>query len=291
MTGRLLGVDLGGTGTRVVVTDDSGAVLAERSVPTDAEPRDAVGRLVETLAEIADGPVAAVGLGASGPVDGDGVIRNPATLAAYSGVDLVGPLQNRFGVPVVVENDAVTAAYAEARLGAGRGARGVLMVTLGTGVGVAMVTGGRPLRTSSGEHPEAGHLSVPGSSACYCGRASCWEQQASRAALQTQAAGLGLDLHDAATRARDGDPSATALFTAYGTSVGAGLADLLTLLGPDRVVLGGGGARFHDLFRPALDRALAEVVGCFTPPPVVTATLGDLAGAVGAALWASRLGP
>ena len=83
-------------------------------------------------------------------------------------------------------------------------------------------------------------------------------------------------------------PLPSTLFTAYGTAIGVGLADLLTLLGPDRVVLGGGGARFFDLYRAAVEQALSHVVDCFPPTPVVAATLGDLAGAIGAALLAAH---
>ncbi len=288
MSGRLLGVDLGGTGTRIVLTDDAGSVIAHRSVPTTTDASVALHELGDALADLADGPVTGIGIGASGPVDSNGIIRNPATLAAYTGIDLVGELRDRFTAQVVIDNDAVTAALAETRLGAGHRARGVLMVTLGTGVGVAMLTDGRPLRTTSGAHPEAGHLSVPGEAPCYCGRPSCWEQQASRSALQAAADHLGLDLDTAASWARDGDATARALFASYGAAIGAGLAELLTVLGPDRVVIGGGGSRFSDLYQPALEHALDQIVGCFAHTPVVTATLGDLAGAIGAALLVAR---
>lgn len=284
MTRRLLGVDLGGTGTRIVLSDETGAVLAHRSTPTSADPKTAVQHLATALAEVADGQVHGIGIGASGPIDAGGIVRNPATLPAYTGVDLIAALRARFGVPVVVDNDAVTAAYAETRLGAGRGAHAVLTVTLGTGIGVAMLTDGRPLRTPSGTHPEAGHLSMPGKAACYCGRTSCWEQHASRAALQRRVHALGLDLDTAHAHATNGEPSTASLFAAYGTAVGNGLADLLTMLGPDLVVLGGGGARYLDVYRPALEQALTEVVDCYGPTQVVPAVLGDLAGAIGAAL-------
>jgi glucokinase len=284
VTTRLLGADLGGTGTRIVLSDETGKVLAHRSVPTSSDPTTATQHLATTLAEVADGPVHGIGIGASGPIDARGIVRNPATLPGYTGIDLVAALGDRFGVPVVVDNDAVTAAYAETRLGAGRGARSVLTVTLGTGIGVAMLTDGRPLRTPSGTHPEAGHLSMPGEAACYCGRTSCWEQQASRAALQRRAQALGFDLDTAHAHAIDGEPSTAALFAAYGAAVGNGLADLLTMLGPDLVVLGGGGARYLDAYRPALERALARVVDCYEPTQVVPALLGDLTGAIGAAL-------
>jgi glucokinase len=284
VTTRLLGADLGGTGTRIVLSDETGTVLAHRSVATSSDPTTAVKHLATVLAEVADGPVQGIGIGASGPIDAGGIVRNSATLPAYTGVDLVAALSDRFGVPVVVENDAVAAAYAETRLGAGRGARAVLTVTLGTGIGVAMLADGRPLRTPSGTHPEAGHLSMRGEAACYCGRTSCWEQHASRAALQRRARALGLDLGTARALALDGEPSTAALFAAYGAAVGNGLADLLTMLGPDLVVLGGGGARYLDVYRPALEQALAQVVDCYEPTQVVPAVLGDLAGAIGAAL-------
>lgn len=284
MTTRLLGADLGGTGTRIVLTDETGTVLSHRSSPTSADPATSIDHLVAALAEVADGPVAGIGIGASGPVDAAGIVRNPATLPAYTGLDLAGALRTRFEVPVVIDNDAVTAAYAETRIGAAQGSRAVLMVTLGTGVGVAMITNGHPLRTASGAHPEAGHLSVTGEATCYCGRSSCWEQRASRSALQRRAEALGLDLDTAHAWAKDGDPDTSALFAGYGAAVGEGLADLLTILGPELVVLGGGGSRYFDMYETTLQSALAKVVGCYEPPRVITAELGDLAGAIGAAL-------
>ena len=288
---RLLGVDLGGTGTRIVLSDETGTVLAHRSMTTTFDAAAAVDDLARALTELADGPVDGIGIGASGPIDAGGIVRNPATLPGYTGVDLIAALGQRFGVPVVVDNDAVTAAYAETRLGAARGARAVLMVTLGTGIGVAMLTDGRPLRTPAGTHPEAGHLSIPGKAACYCGRTSCWEQHASRAALQRRAMALGFELGTAYTRAADGDPIAAELFATYGIALGNGLADLLTLLGPDLVVLGGGGARYLDAYEVALQRTLAHVVDCYNPTQVVPAALGDLAGATGAALLSLPTSP
>ena len=125
---------------------------------------------------------------------------------------------------------------------------------------------------------------MSGDAACYCGRRSCWEQRASRTALQAAADGLGLDLRTLADRARGGDTEALAVFSAYGAAVAEGLADLLTLLGPEVVVLGGGGAVDLELFRLALLDKLATVQGCFEVPAIAAAQLGDLSGAVGAAL-------
>lgn len=98
---------------------------------------------------------------------------NPATLSGYTGIDLAGALRTRFEVQVVIDNDAVTAACAETRMGAAEGSRAVLMGTLGIGVGVVMITDGHPLRTPCRAHPGAGHLSLTGEAPCYCGRSSC----------------------------------------------------------------------------------------------------------------------
>jgi glucokinase len=284
-----IGVDLGGTGTRVVCTDAEGTLRAERSLPTETESNSAIPNLTAAISEIVDGPLGGIGIGASGPIDGSGIIRNPATLPAYTGLNVCEPLREQFGVPVHIDNDAVTAAYAEVRIGAGRGARAVLTVTLGTGVGVAMLTDGVPHRTGAGVHPEAGHLWVPGDAQCYCGRTSCWEQQASRAALQRATAAQGLGLDEAFALAQQGDGIALELFASFGQAVAHGLADLLTAFGPDRVVLGGGAARFLKAYSQALETTLYSIRGCYQQPPLVTAKLGDLAGASGAALWVASL--
>ncbi len=291
MTGpgpTFLGVDLGGTGTRIVRTDARGQVLARRSVVTTEDPSRVPGDLAAELGRLVDpSTTLGIGLGVSGPVDTEGVIRNPATLPAYTGVDLRALLGSALTLPVVVENDALTAARGEALAGAGRGAASVLMVTLGTGVGVALLDHGTPHRTRAGTHPEAGHRSVAAGAPCYCGRSACWEQVASRAALERASHDLGLSLDEAADAAEAGDRAAAALFEQYGRAVADGIADLLTLFGPARVVLGGGGSRYLASYAGYLSERLDTIHGCYDPTPVVAGELGDLAGAVGAALLVS----
>lgn len=116
-----IGVDLGGTGTRLVALDGYGDTVAQLVVPTPgAVPADAaVDFLVERVASLAgEANVRSIGIGASGPIDADGVIRNDDTLPAFTGVDLAGALAAAFGAPVAVDNDAVTAAIGEAVAGA-----------------------------------------------------------------------------------------------------------------------------------------------------------------------------
>jgi glucokinase len=219
-----VGVDLGGTGTRVVTLGANGDMTRYLTLPTPGgEPGAAVDTLVGAVRDISDGmQVTAVGIGASGPVTPDGVIRNSDTLPAFSDLDLCGAVSQRWGYGCVIDNDAAAAAIGESAYGAGRGSAALLVVTLGTGIGVAVVRRGQLLRAGDGSHPEAGHIAVGDApSACYCGLADCWEQAASRTALERL---MAADLADAADRARSGDAHAAAAFGRYGARVAAGSA-------------------------------------------------------------------
>lgn len=283
-----VGVDLGGTGTRVVALDLHGSVPDQRTFPTASASTAkslAVEQLVQQIKAVAgvrrlDG----VGIGASGPVDPTGIIRNDDTLPVFSHIDLVGMVSERLSVPCVIDNDAATAAIGENLYGAGNASSALLVVTLGTGVGVAMLTSDRPVRAADGSHPEAGHLAVPGPPApCYCGLATCWEQLASRTALDTLTSNQTAEL---ATQARAGDQHAIDLFHTYGSRVGAGLVNLLTIYRPERVVLGGGAARYLPLWEPGLARAVVRNDPFKSTPPFAQAQLGALSGAIGAAIIA-----
>jgi glucokinase len=285
-----VGVDLGGTGTRVVALDADGVVVHEHSSPTPARPAGAVAGLIGaiTVSISGAGPgLRAVGIGASGPVDRQGVIRNAETLPAFSGLRLAPVIGERLGVPCVIDNDAAAAAIGEHAYGAGRGSTGLLVITLGTGVGVAALTGGRPFRGADGTHPEAGHIPVCGPPApCYCGLPACWERLASRTALDQLASRAGHPADALAGRARDGDAAAAQVFGTYGERVGTGLVTLLAIFRPDRVVVAGGAARFLDLFGDGLRHSLNRSPKYNPKPSVVAAKLGDLSGAIGAAVMA-----
>jgi glucokinase len=282
-----VGVDLGGTGTRIVVLDADGTVRRETSSPTAAgiSPTRAAAELADSIAAAAAGfALRAVGIGASGPVDRLGVIRNPDTLPAYSDIPITDIISDRFGIGCVIDNDAVTAAIGEHNNGAGRGSDTLLVVTLGTGIGVALLCHGHAARAADGSHPEAGHLAVNGPSApCYCGLPTCWEQLASRTALDRLTDNRSAEL---AIKARTGDPDAAAVFDVYGRRVGTGLGTLLTLLKPDRVVIGGGAARYLDLAETGMRRSLRRAPGFTAVLELRAAELGNLAGAIGAAILA-----
>lgn len=299
MTGRAasngyrVGIDLGGTATRVVLTTSHGESVEERVFATSADPARALPELVGAVrAVVRRRELATIGIGASGPVDRDGIIRNPETLPAFTGVDVRGALRADFRIPVSIDNDAVAAAVYEAREGASAGAASTLMVTLGTGVGVAVLHHGRPVRGGDGEHPEAGHRAVTGVHApCYCGRVACWEQVVSRAALQRAALQLPdadpdpmTALESAAVQARAGAAEAAAMFDAFGRALGEGLADLETVFRVDAVAIGGSAARYGDLILPATERAFTAIDVYRPHPPIRFSRAGDLGGAIGAAL-------
>jgi glucokinase len=233
--------------------------------------------------------LAGVGIGASGPIDTpSGIIQNPGTLPWFSGFDFRGALRAALGVPVFVENDAVTAALGEHRYGAGRGCDRLLVVTLGTGIGVALLEDGQPFRDVKGQHPECGHLPVlPGGPRCYCGITGCWEMLASRGNLEARVErALGSrDLNKAERLLAEGaDEGLRVVFRDYGSALGRGLAVLNIAYGPERVVICGSVSRFLPYFAPGALAELDRAPGFRSQVKVVESDLGDLAGAIGASL-------
>lgn len=292
-----LGLDLGGTGCRAVAIASTGDVLArvlERTPPARLEREAAVEFVASLIASLVTSmslprPPTSVGIGASGPIDTDGVIRNPDTLPAFTDLTLVADLRAQLQVPVVIENDAVAAAIAEQRTGAARGSTAFLHVTLGTGVGICTITPVGPFRGADGMHPEASHFTLGHDTApCYCGRSTCFEQGASRTALQRAAADmLGLAPDDvgaiplADRRARDGSAPAQEVFDRYGAVLADGLSTLVSIFRPPLVVLGGSAVRAYGSFQESLHR---ELKLHDTPVPTISCTtLDDFGGAIGAA--------
>jgi glucokinase len=288
------GIDLGGTGTRIVLVGADGQVAGQRTVATASlggpgAQDQAVRALAGQVSDVA-GPalrITAAGIGASGPVGADGIIRNDDTLPAFSHFPVPETLSALLQAPCVIDNDAVTAAIGEYSHGAGRGAARLMMITLGTGVGVGVLNDGLPHRGGDGLHPEAGHLPVPGPPApCYCGLPACWEQKASRTALGRdirKLPGAQNSIELAASQARDGDPAAQDLFLRYGNDVGQGLGALSAIFRPDRIVIGGGAASYLELFAPGIQQAISRRHPFEVPADLRAAGLGDLAGAIGAA--------
>ncbi|PLR34689.1 glucokinase [Chimaeribacter californicus] len=296
---RLLraGIDMGGTGTRLILLEGLREV-AGLTLPTasfEALPKtQRSGELVNRLQQLcpADGQIVSLGIGASGPVNNrSGVIENDDTLACFSFFPLLDEMQQRLNVPAAIDNDAVVAALGEYHAGAGVGSKRMLMVTLGTGIGVALLDNGHPFRTADDRHPEAGHIPVSGNGQrCYCGVTGCWEQEASRSWLQEALRQVmpALDWPQLTVEVLKEksatEPRIAALLHEYGERVGRGLSTLLTLYGPDLTVLSGSAAALLPLFSHGLDAALQRAPGYRLPENIMSSSLGDVAGALGAAL-------
>ncbi|MEY2850004.1 MAG: hypothetical protein RI885_2671 [Actinomycetota bacterium] len=295
--GLYVGVDLGGTATRFVATDAHAQVVRSQivSTPSGADSTDLEVFLTGAIVSLSEGmSLTAIGVGASGPISRDGIIRNPDTLPAFTGVDVPAMLNRVFGVPSFIANDAVTAALGEALRGAGRGFEDILMITLGTGIGVCMLQRGEPVRGADGLHPETGHMSIGGSIArCYCGRDTCWEQAASRSALQRACAALVVnptnssqDIDTMAQLASAGDQPAISVFDDFGLRLAHGVATLLAVYRPEVLIIGGSGSAYFTHFRVALHRTLGGLTGTFPPSTISVAHFGEHGGAIGAAALA-----
>jgi glucokinase len=305
-----IGIDIGGTKVAGGVVDAAGRVLAQTRADTPAQDVTRTrGVIIDMVQELSRAhPVAAVGIGAAGWVDaGRGTVRFAPHLA-WRDEPLRDQVAAAVDLPVVVENDANAAAWAEFRLGAGRDAEdSMMLVAVGTGIGGGLVLGGRLVRGAHGFAGEPGHEVVAADGEpCTCGRRGCLEQYASGKAL-VRFARAGAAAHPSAaagllelaggdpdritgplvtTAARAGDKLAGEAFEQVGRWLGVGLADLVQILDPQLLVIGGGVAEAGELLlapaRDSYQRALAQR-GRLPAAPVRAAVLGSLAGLVGAA--------
>ncbi len=308
-----VGVDVGGTKVIAGLIDGHGTVLAHarRDTPgrtTQASVvEDVIVDAVQQMLQAADRPVSAVGLGAAGFVSADRRTVVFAPHLAWRHEPIADRLAARLGLPVLLDNDANAAAWAEHRFGAGRGESRLLLVTLGTGIGGALVLDGQVERGRHGLAGEFGHMQiVPDGERCECGNRGCWEQYSSGRAMQREAremleqdspyaAGLAqycdgdparVEGHHVTQAARSGDVAALELMHDVGRWLGIGLANLAAALDPGRIVVGGGVSEAGDLLlEPAREMFARRLTGRGHRPiaPILPAALGPAAGMIGAA--------
>jgi glucokinase len=304
-----LGIDLGGTYARAAVVDADGGILAAcKRVLTDRSVDGVVGTLAEAAGEVlhAYPHVATCGVGVAGMLEGDTGVVAVAPNLGWRNVPFGALLAQRLGRPVRVVNDLSAAAWGEFRAGAGRGTGDILVVFVGSGVGSAIIATGRLLRGAGGAAGELGHVKVvpEGGRRCGCGETGCLEaymgghnliaqmqellESGEPTLLRELAAAPGallspVLLEEAALR---GDAAAAALYDRAVGMLGVSTANLVTLLNPRALVIGGG-----VLSRcPAMRQRLAEGVQRYASRvslravTVVDAALGDDSGLIGAAL-------
>jgi glucokinase len=298
----VVGVDLGGTKIAAATVSADGGCGTVRTVPTPASAGpdavlDAVAGLVRTVT--ADAGLGAVGIGTAGVVDvaGGTIVSATDTFPGWPGTSVAGGVRDRLTgrgaapVPVFVENDVDAHAAGESWRGAAAGARSVLLVAVGTGVGGAVVLDGRPLRGAHHLAGELGHVPVPGAEGllCTCGRPGHLEAIAAGPAIHRRYLALGgdpgaRDTRDVVARGQRGDRLADRVVRESAIALGRAIAGVVTVLDPEVVVVGGGVAGSGDPWWSALDRSLrAEVVDVLAGLPLRRAALGEAAAIIGAA--------
>jgi len=307
---QAVGIDIGGTKIAGFRVDANGAVLDRVLEPTPTAGDDELVAAIEAVGRGLAGPgVVAVGAGVAALVEAaTGIVRYSPNLPLLE-VPLRDRLQAATGLPTMVDNDANVAGWGEFRIGAGRDSTDMLLVTVGTGIGGAIVAGGRLFRGAHGFASEIGHVIVePGGPRCGCGNLGCWEQVASgraidrmaREAVERHPESLILELAGgdadgvrgphAVAAARQGDAVAIEVLAEAGRRLGEGIAGLVNIVDPDVVVVGGGAAAGAGefLLEPARAACAAAIEGSEhrADVPLVPAELGNGAGGIGAALLA-----
>ncbi len=313
-----LGIDIGGTFTKIVALAHDRSVLAEGRVPTLSAdgPAQLVARAAEAAramcadAGLALGAAAAAGVGVAGLVDNaTGMLTACPNLPGWEGFLGAEDFSAALAIPAIVENDASAATLAEATLGAGRGRDPVALLTLGTGVGGGLVIGGRIVHGRRGFAGEFGHmaLAVDGGPPCACGARGCVEAYLRSSHVVARALELAADspgppnpglaralasgeatARSVGEAARQGDPVAIAVFTELGRHLGIAIANVISALNPEAVIVGGGVSLAGDVL---IDTARVTALARVMPPlaagvVILPAELGDRGGMLGAALLA-----
>ena len=288
-----IGVDLGGTKILAGVVARDGSVLRRHERATSLESQDALAaELATAIAEVMDDDVAAIGLGVPGPLNlEDGRTYDMVNLPFHD-FPLREYIATRFGLPVGLDNDANAAAIGEWRAGAGRGVDDLVMLTLGTGVGGGVVSGGAPFRGRNGGGAEFGHVVIvhdgrPCQGAC-TGRGHLEAYASGHAASEAarEAFGPSADAHRLTRLANEGDTKAKKILGEIAGYLGSGIGSFVNVFAPELVLLGGGFgvAAFDYLAGPAEETARREALEPMRDGfRLAKAELGTAAGLIGAA--------
>lgn len=277
------GIDVGGTKCLGVSVDSSGVIIREIRKPTPTADL-LVGVLQEIVHELGEHDT--IGVGVPGLISRQGVIRSSPNMVTAIEMPVRDQLSKALGEHVWCDNDATCATLAEWQFGAGVGAQDIVLVTLGTGIGGGIVSGGVLQHGAHGHAGEAGHMVVDAhGEPCPCGQRGCWERYASGAGLARLSGGFSGE--EVINRARLGDDEAMYVVDTYCKWVALGLANLANFSDPELIVIGGGVMEAADVLLPKINTHFARLL--YAPshrqhPRVVGAELGERAGAIGASL-------
>lgn len=288
-----IGIDLGGTKTEGIVLDADGAEVFRKRIPTRQEKGyeailgDIAG-LYETLRSAAAGRPHLLGMGTPGSLSPrTGLLRNSNTVC-MNGKPLKDDIERLLGRPMAIQNDANCFAMAEALFGAGRGCDLVFGVIMGTGCGGGIVKSGKVHTGRMAVGGEWGHMSIdPAGPMCYCGQRGCVETYISGGGLEARYAeryGKKRKLPDVVKDYYACIPEAGEFMGVFFKSFGRAIANLINVLDPDIIVLGGGVSNFDDIYTKGVEETRKVVFCDYLDTPIVKHKLGDSAGVIGAAL-------
>lgn len=284
-TSTAIGIDIGGTNLRAARVSGAGEILERVSERIDRDANNAIGRIIDLVRQLDRADVTAIGIGVPGRVDAR---RRTVLSGGYlnlAGAALAERVETATGRPVVIDNDCNMALVAEIAVGAGRGRENVVMFTIGTGIGGAIVQEGQILR-GRGTAGQLGHITVDvNGAACVCGRRGCVETTSSGTALARHILEAGLppdsSIDDILRRATKGSASSRQVLDAWVRPLRAAIDSASAAFDPDLVLLGGGLGK-------AAFKALQKVpaLAPWYQYPVLAAELGDDAGVIGSAICA-----
>lgn len=307
------GIDIGGTKCAAVIgiiEGDSVSVVDKVRFPTEGSPADIVQRLATELDRLVrkqggTGRLEAVGISCGGPLDSrKGLVLSPPNLPDWDGIDVCGPFRERFGVPVGLQNDANACALAEWKWGAGRGTENMIFLTFGTGMGAGLILNGRLYAGTNDMAGEVGHMRLEEDGPVGYGKAGSFEgfcsgggiaQLARAAALRSIERGeypsfcpdrdalFGITTQKVGEAAQAGDPLALDIFRQVAVRLGRGLAVLVDILNPERIVIGSIYGRQRSILEPLVLEELRKealphsIDVCEIVPAGLDDSVGDLA--------------
>lgn len=288
---KAIGVDIGGTKILSAVIDEKGNVIKSLRVPSEGkEGRDRIlSHLYEAIEGLISEDIVGIGIGTAGQVDPDTgmIVTATPNLKDWAGTPLKDIIEKKFSLPTYVDNDGNVAALGEWWAGGGRGARCLLCLTIGTGIGSGIIYEGRVFRGAKGVGAELGHMSIKYDGIrCNCGGIGCIEAYASGPALikKLQEKGKSISVPDEILKyAENGDKAVLEAIEEIGTLLGYAMVSFINIFNPDIILLSGGVSNLGDY----LINPIRKVVDTYALPAgrdvkITRATLGDQAGVVGA---------
>ena len=306
-----LGFDIGGTNIRGIAlrSDFSFGEMILQPCEDDQE------KIIRTVVKLTDQiqekeklEIGCVGVGVAGFVDRSGVVQTSPNLSTFVDFPLLDKLRKELSIPVLIENDATSATWAEVQLGVAKESQNVVMVCLGTGIGAGLYFNSELFRGSAGYAGEVGHMTVmPDGLPCPCGRFGCWERYASGSSLGNIAEAMKLDgelgslgsdseempfdSERIGHLALEKNKEALKVLGQYSNWVALGLVNLVKILDPELVVIGGGITELGELLLDPVRKSFENITpesSLRTKDMVVLAKFGKKSGAIGAALLANQ---